>query len=83
MQKPGLAATATINGHNKTSSVPRLYATKEAGSTESNLVGPSAPKMSLQKSPSKTSKHMRNAQSSGQMTTLVGSGVRKQQLPKM
>ena len=40
--------------------------------------GPSAPKITAQKSPGKSFKQPRNTQSAAQITTLVGSNVRKQ-----
>lgn len=74
--------------HGQTKSVARLYqsnkdvqsteTTPSGSSTGNTHVGPAAVKMSATKSPGKTFKHTRNAQSMAQMTTLAG-GVRKQQ----
>lgn len=86
LQKPGQVNPSLLHGQTK--SVARLYqTTKEIGSAETTPsgsstgtthVGPAAVKMSATKSPGKTFKHTRNAQSMAQMTTLAG-GVRKQQ----
>ena len=68
-------------GQPKTASMARLYQSVNAQSPERatrGSVGPSAPKLSAQKSPGKSFKHARNTQSGSQMTTLMGSGVRKQ-----
>ena len=84
--KPGqqTAAPAALLMHGKTNSAAHLYqTTKETGCTAEKVVlgtgGPSAPKISNQKSPGKTFKHGRTGHNAAQLTTLGVSGVRKQQ----
>jgi len=57
---------------------------ENATTTGSVISTQNAPRMTQHKSPGKTFKHSgRNTMSASQMTTLVGSGVRKQQFVKM
>ena len=68
----------------KTQSMARMYSSQTAQSPDRatrGSIGPSALKLSAQKSPGKSFKHARNAPSQV-TTTLVGSGVRKQQFAK-
>ena len=96
LQKPGTVGNNMMSSTGKTHSVARLYQTaKELGQKSIELgqpvegqtgdnagAGPAAPKVNAQKSPGKTFKSQRNAQSLAQMTTLVGSGVRKLTMTK-
>lgn len=67
----------------KTNSAAHLYQTTKDACTAEKVVlgngGPSAPKISNQKSPGKTFKHGRTGQTAAQLTTIGSSGVRKQQ----
>ena len=79
----------TMMTNAKGPSMARHYQTcKDAptnvAASDSTSMNPSAPRTMAHKSPGKTFKHSgRNTVSAAQMTTLVGSGVRKQQFVKM
>ena len=68
-------------------SMARHYQTCKDAPTNvaaTDSTNPSVPRTMAPKSPGKTFKHSgRNTVSAAQMTTLVGSGVRKQQFVKM
>ena len=84
-QKPGQLVMTSQ------SSVGRLYQSvvKEgsepvtAGSIGANQTGPVQPKVTAQKSPGKTFKNGKSTASATQISTLIGSGVRKQQFAKI
>lgn len=82
LQKPGASSQANAG---------RMYQTCKDGSDAgvlgsigANQLGPGQPKVTnSHKSPGKSFKNGRNTASASQITTLIGSGVRKQQFVKM